>query len=51
MKETSICDVALVLFLGAVLATSTVVTDWWKHWTLPVPSAVQQEFVVHKSAS
>ena len=51
MKETSIFDVALVLFLGAVFATSAVAADWWKHWTSAAPSAIQQEFVVPQNAS
>ncbi len=51
MKETSVCDVALVLLLGAVFATSAVAADWWKHWTSLAPSAIQQELVLPQNAS
>ncbi len=45
MKDRSVCDVAFAIFLGAAFATSVVVRDWWKHWTAPEPSAIQQELI------
>lgn len=49
MKERSVWDVAFVLFLGATLATTVVVRDWWKHWTSPDPTAIQQELIAPQS--
>jgi hypothetical protein len=51
MKEISVCNVFWVLFLGAAVATSAVVGDWWKHWITPGASAIHQELVAPQKES